>query len=128
MNALELSALVGFIALSATRKRAAKQVTTVATPPIEVIESPETEETKKAPTPLVVPSDWRRMKSTEVTGAHAGFARAALKNVGEPGQLQLSTIDGRQVAAWTEWHYHEPGGPVKPWGWHRGITLLVRKD
>lgn len=121
MNDLELSVLIGFVALAAMRKRAS------AASRIVVIESLEPEVAKKAPTPLAVPSGWRRMKSEEVTGAHSAFAREALKNVGEPGQLQLRTIDGQEVAAWTEWHYHEPG-EAKPWGWHRGITLLVRKD
>ena len=26
-----------------------------------------------------------------------------------------------------EKHYHEPGGPVKPWGEHKGISLFIRQ-
>jgi hypothetical protein len=23
-----------------------------------------------------------------------------------------------------DWHYHPPGGPIQPWGWHPGITVF----
>jgi len=32
-------------------------------------------------------------------------------------------IDGRRYLARIEEHYHEPGGPRRPWGRHRGVTV-----
>jgi hypothetical protein len=32
-------------------------------------------------------------------------------------------IDGRRYLARIEEHYHEPGGPHRPWGRHRGVTV-----
>jgi hypothetical protein len=32
-------------------------------------------------------------------------------------------IDGHSYVGRIEEHYHEPGGPKKPWGRHRGVTV-----
>jgi len=32
-------------------------------------------------------------------------------------------IDGHPYIGRIEEHYHEPGGPRKPWGRHRGVTV-----
>jgi hypothetical protein len=32
-------------------------------------------------------------------------------------------IGGRSYVAQIEEHYHEPGGPRRPWGTHRGVTV-----
>ena len=32
-------------------------------------------------------------------------------------------IDGRAYVARIEEHYHEPGGQLRPWGHHRGVTV-----
>lgn len=32
-------------------------------------------------------------------------------------------IDGQSYIGRIEEHYHEPGGPKKPWGRHRGVTV-----
>jgi hypothetical protein len=32
-------------------------------------------------------------------------------------------IDGQPYVGRIEEHYHEPGGPKKPWGRHRGVTV-----
>jgi hypothetical protein len=32
-------------------------------------------------------------------------------------------IDGGAYVARIEEHYHEPGGPLRPWGHHRGVTV-----
>ncbi|HEX7273097.1 MAG TPA: hypothetical protein VF420_13200 [Casimicrobiaceae bacterium] len=26
-----------------------------------------------------------------------------------------------------EWHYHDPGGPLRPWGWHKGASVFQRR-
>jgi hypothetical protein len=32
-------------------------------------------------------------------------------------------VDGRSYVGRIEEHYHEPGGPRRPWGRHRGVTV-----
>ncbi len=32
---------------------------------------------------------------------------------------------GKRYLGRIEEHYHEPGGPLKPWGYHPGVSLLV---
>ena len=79
------------------------------------------------PQVISVPSGWRRMRGEEVGPAEGAFARRALTTKGTPGHQQIEVMpDGAEVMALTEWHHHEPGGPARPWGWHHGITLLVR--
>jgi len=79
------------------------------------------------PEPIALPAGWRRMRGEEVGAAERAFAVRALKTKGAPGHRQVETLlDGTEVMALTEWHFHEPGGAVRPWGWHTGITLLVR--
>lgn len=72
-----------------------------------------------------LPDGWRRMRQKEVTAEHTAFAIEARRQIGEIGKLQYSDVGGQRVAALTEWHYHDPDGPIRPHGWHRGITLLV---
>lgn len=82
----------------------------------------------KGPIPAVipVPAGWRRASSKEVTKEALAFANWRVKNVGQPGDFITRETSTGPVGALTEWHYHEPNGPLKPWGWHRGITILVK--
>lgn len=41
------------------------------------------------------------------------------------GYKEYKTIGGRKILMVIEPHYHEPNGPVKPWGWHKGCTVFV---
>jgi len=41
------------------------------------------------------------------------------------GYRENKTIDGRAVVFTIEPHYHEPNGPTKPWGWHKGCSVSV---
>jgi hypothetical protein len=34
------------------------------------------------------------------------------------------TIDGVRYVAVVEEHYHEPGGKLRPWGKHHGISMF----
>ena len=43
------------------------------------------------------------------------------------GTVTKLPTEGRDIAAVIEPHFHEPGGPVKPWGWHKGVSLYERK-
>ena len=73
-----------------------------------------------------IPAGWRRLASREVTPDVLAFANSALGAIGSrPYGTTMASSDGR-VMAMVEQHFHEPGGPVKPWGLHHGITLLGR--
>jgi len=37
----------------------------------------------------------------------------------------VSNIDGQDVVARLETHYHPPGGAVQPWGCHKGNTIYL---
>ena len=41
------------------------------------------------------------------------------------GEAEEYRLNGRKVRFVVEPHYHEPNGPVKPWGWHKGATVFV---
>lgn len=77
------------------------------------------------PRVVPVPDGYRRLKQSEVGPGELAFAKECVRHVGKPGNQQRATIEGREVLALTEWHYHEPGGAARPWGWHRGISLFT---
>lgn len=73
----------------------------------------------------VIPAGYRRMASNEVTPELSSRAQSLLG--GDYGTTTPFTAsDGRDVLAAVELHYHEPGGVLKPWGWHKGVSLFVR--
>lgn len=85
--------------------------------------------------PLAVPSGWRRVSSGEVSALpELRTAATSLRN--SPGFTSTAygtlapfqASNGKTYATWVEQHYHEPGGPVKPWGLHHGVTLLAQVD
>ncbi len=41
------------------------------------------------------------------------------------GYREQQSVDGRTVVFTIEPHYHEPNGPTKPWGWHKGCSVSV---
>ena len=73
------------------------------------------------------------------TGGPIGYRRATTKEASNPevlvfanqslkepmGKMVFKTIDGKNYAAVLEKHYHEPGGPLKPWGEHKGVSMFV---
>jgi hypothetical protein len=82
---------------------------------------------------LAVPAGWRRATSAEV-GALPELQAQANALLSTPGftSMPYGTLmpfvasDGRAYATWVEQHYHEPLGPVKPWGLHHGVTILAQ--
>lgn len=73
------------------------------------------------PLPRVqIPTGWRRATQAELNSAAYDLALKRVKKPGDPGTFIIENGWG----SLTEWHYHEPNGPMKPWGWHRGITIL----
>ncbi len=82
---------------------------------------------------LSVPAGWRRVTGTEVNALPELRAKASeLQNTSGFKTMQYGTLspfvasDGKTYATWIEQHYHPPEGPVKPWGYHHGVTLLAQ--
>jgi hypothetical protein len=82
---------------------------------------------------LAVPAGWRRATSAEITAlpeliSQANILRSTSGFTSMPyGTLSpFTTSNGQTYATWIEQHYHEPGGTVRPWGYHHGVTLLAR--
>jgi hypothetical protein len=82
---------------------------------------------------LAVPDGWRRVTNTEVASV-PDLVTSAKALRGAPGFTTMTygtlspfvASDGNTYATWVEQHYHEPGGSVKPWGLHHGVTLLAQ--
>lgn len=68
---------------------------------------------------------YARMKAAEVPATILPQLRTLLS--GSLGTVTKLPTDGRDIAAVIEPHFHEPGGPTKPWGWHKGVSLYERK-
>lgn len=69
------------------------------------------------------PAGYRRVNASDViTDEMLAAARAALAN-----PIGTLLVHGGW-AIQLEWHYHEPGGPTKPWGWHKGATIYIATD
>lgn len=82
---------------------------------------------------LAVPAGWRRATSTEIAALPELISQAnALRSTSGFTSMPYGTLspfvasNGQTYATWVEQHYHEPGGTVKPWGYHHGVTLLAR--
>lgn len=86
-------------------------------------EPPVTYGEPKVTTPF--PAGYRRLKQAEVTPALTSKA-AAIRNTPGFTNMQYGTVVpiGGATAALIEQHYHEPGGSMKPWGYHHGVTLI----
>jgi len=78
---------------------------------------------------LPVPSGWSRIAGGD---AELSAQANALRNTPGFTSMQYGTLtpfvasDGKTYATWIEQHFHEPGGPVQPWGLHHGVTLLAQ--
>lgn len=69
---------------------------------------------------------WRRMTDAEVTPELGDMAQQILReHHGDPYGTVVPFWDD-EYAGLVEEHYHEPGGPVRPWGFHPGVSLLRR--
>lgn len=66
----------------------------------------------------------RKLDSSELTPKLVRRADEVLFSQYPPlGALVPIEVDGRTYVGRVETHFHEVGGPKKPWGRHRGITL-----
>jgi len=66
-----------------------------------------------------------RMKASDVPASLLPRLRPLL--AAPLGTVTKLPTEGRDIASIIEPHFHEPGGPVKPWGWHKGVSLYERK-
>lgn len=69
----------------------------------------------------------RRLDNAEVSPAMLQLAARIVhtyyaKPVGTEVQVHVA---GQRVVAVIERHFHPEGGPVKPWGFHPGVSLFV---
>jgi DNA-nicking Smr family endonuclease len=76
------------------------------------------------------PANLRRLTAAEVpvpmrAGLHGLLRQHSDAKV---GALIPTTFDGKTYMARIEIHYHPEGGPVRPWGNHRGISLFAERE
>jgi len=82
----------------------------------------------------LVPVGWRRVSSAEVATVPDLVVRAnALRRTPGFASMPYGTLspfvasNKRIYATWIEQHYHPPEGPIRPWGYHRGVTILAKR-
>jgi len=71
----------------------------------------------------------RRMQKGEITPAMLSLAGAIVRrHHTKPVGTQVEVdVEGKRVVARIERHFHPEGGPVKPWGYHPGVSLFVAR-
>lgn len=74
----------------------------------------------------VIPPDYRRMKDAEVTPELLAASPSFL-SLPYGSTAPVPNTEGLDVLAAIEQHFHPVGGPVKPWGWHKGVSLFIRE-
>ena len=88
-----------------------------------------------APKPVALPSKplgeptargLRRLAAKEVSAEMLVIARRIIRehNRARPGTEIAFESGGQTYVARLERHFHPEGGPVKPWGYHPGVSLL----
>lgn len=81
-----------------------------------------------------IPAEFRNFPTppagyTRLTGSVPASVQSQLRPLlsGSIGTVTKLPAEGRDIIAIIEPHFHEPGGPIKPWGWHKGVSLFERK-
>jgi hypothetical protein len=71
----------------------------------------------------------RRLKKAETSPAMlAAAAQIVRRHFAKPVGTEITVeIEGKQIVARMERHFHPEGGPVKPWGFHPGVSLLIAR-
>jgi len=82
---------------------------------------------------LPLPPGWRRVTSSEVAAVpDLAFHAQSVQSMSGFTSMAYGTLmpftggDGKTYATWIEQHFHPPGGPVRPWGYHHGVTILAQ--
>ncbi|MGE0709165.1 MAG: hypothetical protein AB7N76_19615 [Planctomycetota bacterium] len=90
----------------------------------------------EAPTPAPAPQEpeapasgrkLRRLRNSEVTPEITANAKRILAaHRSEPFGTEVPFVaGGEQYVGRIERHYHPPGGALKPWGYHPGVSVLA---
>jgi len=68
----------------------------------------------------------RRLKTNEVSPEMLAIAQRMIRehHHDRPGTEVPFDVGSESYVARIERHYHPEGGPVKPWGYHPGVSLL----
>lgn len=71
----------------------------------------------------------RRLKKAETSPAMLQeAARLVRKYHARPVGTEITVdVEGKLVTARIERHFHPEGGPVKPWGFHPGVSLFIAR-
>lgn len=106
-------------AVVATAEKASSRVGATAAPAAERISPPH----------LLENRGLRRLKKAETSPAMLQeAARIVRKHYAKPVGTEITVeIEGKQVTARIERHFHPEGGPVKPWGFHPGVSLFIAR-
>ncbi len=76
--------------------------------------------------PLVPPVAARPLLPDEVTPALVRKADEVLWTKNPPMGAEIPIeVEGATYIARIERHFHEVGGPLRPWGYHKGVTLYA---
>jgi hypothetical protein len=83
--------------------------------------------TPPSPIPYLENPKLRRLQKREVSARMLQeSARIVRKYYAARVGTQVEVdVDGQRVVARLERHFHPQGGPVKPWGFHAGVSLFV---
>jgi len=93
--------------------RPAKAASAHAAPPVVQVED-------------LPPVVMRKLTPEELTPSLIKKAEQVLWKFDSPiGSEIVIEDDGRSVVARFERHFHEVGGPLRPWGFHKGVTLYA---
>lgn len=108
---------------------AAPVVAAASTPPAKAPVAASNTEVITAPPadPYLENPKLRRMHKEEISPLLLlEAARLVRKHHAKPVGTQVEVdVEGKHVVARIERHFHPEGGPVKPWGFHPGVSLFV---
>jgi hypothetical protein len=82
----------------------------------------------------VLPEGYRPIKTSEAL-ADVAILKEARKFIDKNvkanmplGTREYKTVNGKALLFTIEPHYHEPNGPTKPWGWHKGASVSINPN
>lgn len=74
------------------------------------------------PSIVTTPPGWVRVP--HATRAMMVFALTVLAQRRPIGDLQVGTVDGKEIGALTDWHWDNHVDHT--WKWHRGISMVAK--
>ena len=71
----------------------------------------------------------RRLKKAETSPVMlAVAAQIVRRHYAKPVGTEITVeLEGKQIVARMERHFHPEGGSVKPWGFHPGVSLFIKR-